>query len=253
MRKKHAYCICRVVGNDLPPRHGIGQTLTNLRFILDNEPAFKETTRLWLVNRIIDSQAETDLLTLLNEREEAFIHLPFSLEGYDRKWEADRKLNHIIQLNRARNVAADRAQHLARWTIMADGGIFFTQKGWDIIIAGLRSETVSVQKIEVYRLMKGNSEALQFDTEHYKVEAEQMLAYVPEANIRFNEDIAYGKREKKALLDELPDVPMNGYCLRLHDFSRFGFINELRTVQRIKAVQDLVMRVDDLATSVENL
>jgi len=251
MEKLHEYCICRVVGNDLPPRHGIGQTLTNLRFILDNEPTFSDTTRLWVVNRIIDPQAETDILALLDERGEAYTHLPFTLEGYDMTWEADRKLNHIIQLNRARNVAADRAQHLARWTIMADGGIFFTQEGWDIISAGLQPEAASVQKIEVYRLMKANSEALRFDPARYKVEAEQMLAYLPEANVRFDEGITYGKREKKVLLDALPDAPMTGYCFRLHDFSRFGFINELRTVQRIKAVQDLVTRVDALVASID--
>lgn len=249
MGELHEYCICRVVGNDLPPRHGIGQTLTNLRFILDNEPTFKDTTRLWVVNRIIDTQADADILALLDERDEAYMHLPFTLEGYDMTWEANCKLNHIIQLNRARNAAADRALHLARWTIMADGGIFFTQEGWDIIAAGLQSGAASVHKIEVYRLMKDNSEALRFNPARYKVESEQMLAYLPEANVRFDEGLVYGKREKKVLLDALPDAPMTGYSLRLHDFSRFGFINELRTVQRIKAVQDLVTHVDAMITS----
>ena len=246
MGELHEYCICRVVGNDLPPRHGIGQTLTNLRFILDKEPTFSDTTRLWVVNRIIDSQAEADIIALLDEKGEAYMHFPFTLEGYETSWEADRKLNHIIQLNRARNVAADRAQRAARWTIMADGGIFFTQEGWDIIAAGLKPNGASVQKIEVYRLMKDNSEALRFDPARYTVEAEQMLAYLPEANISFDEGIAYGKREKKVLLDALPDAPMTGYCLRLHDFSRFGFINQLRTVQRQTAVQLLVQQVDML-------
>ena len=242
----HGYCICRVLGNDLPPRHGLGQTLTNLKFILDHEPKFENSTRLWVVNRIIDQKAEADILTLLDERGEAYMHLPFTLEGYDITWETDRKLNHIIQLNKARNSAADRAQHLARWIIMADGGIFFTQEGWNIVSEGLQLEAASVHKIEVYRLMKDNTETLRFDPALYKVEAEQMLAYLPEAKIRFDENMVYGKREKKVLLDALPDAPMTGYCLRLHDFSRFGFINELRSVQRIKAVHILVQKVDML-------
>jgi hypothetical protein len=129
---------------------------------------------------------------------------------------------------------------------MADGGIFFTQEGWNIVSEGLQLEAASVHKIEVYRLMKDNTETLRFDPALYKVEAEQMLAYLPEAKIRFDENMVYGKREKKVLLDALPDAPMTGYCLRLHDFSRFGFINELRSVQRIKAVHILVQKVDML-------
>lgn len=241
---KHRYCLCRIVGNDLPPRHGIGQTLENLKFILDNEVAFLDTTRLWVVNRIIDHEAEAEIIDLLTKRGEPFIHLPFELDAYDIAWDADRKLNHIIQLNKARNLASGKAEQLAHWTIMADGGIFFTRQGWEIMTSALDLNGVNVAKIEVYRLMKRNDEALQFALENYKVEAEQMLAYLPEANIQFDENIPYGKREKKMLLDALPNAPMYGHCLRLHDFSRFGFINELRAVQRQKAVQLLIEKVD---------
>lgn len=251
MGELHEYCICRVVGNDLPPRHGIGQTLTNLRFILDNEPTFKDTTRLWVVNRIIDTQAEADILALLDERGEAYMHLPFTLEGYDMAWEADRKLNHIIQLNRARNNAADRARHLAQWTVMADGGNFFVQLGWDAMTTALQQNSSSVHKVEFYRLKKDNAEALRFDPADYTVEPEQILAFRSETDIRFDEGIAYGKREKVVLLDALPNAPITGYCVRLHDFSRFGFINKLRAVQRIKAVQDLVTRVDAMVQSLQ--
>jgi hypothetical protein len=66
----------RVLGNDLPPRHEIGQTLSNLRFMLDNEPELEACEKRWVVNRIVDPEQEAAIIALLEERGQHYLHSP---------------------------------------------------------------------------------------------------------------------------------------------------------------------------------
>ncbi|KAG0347730.1 hypothetical protein BG004_007068, partial [Podila humilis] len=72
----------RILGNDLPPRHRPGQTLSNVRFILEHEPEFNKTRKFWVLNRIVDPQAEASLIQLLNHHRQEYIKIPFVEEEY---------------------------------------------------------------------------------------------------------------------------------------------------------------------------
>ena len=75
----------RILGNDLPPRHRPGQTLSNVRFILEHEPEFNKTRKLWVLNRIVDQQAESSILQLLNHHRQEYIRIPFVEKDYLRQ------------------------------------------------------------------------------------------------------------------------------------------------------------------------
>jgi hypothetical protein len=64
----------RVLGNDLPPSHEIGQTLSNLRFMLDHEPELEACEKRWVVNRIVDPEQEAAIIALLEERGQGYLH-----------------------------------------------------------------------------------------------------------------------------------------------------------------------------------
>ncbi|KAG0317374.1 hypothetical protein BG000_004572, partial [Podila horticola] len=72
----------RILGNDLPPRHRPGQTLSNVRFILEHEPEFNKTKKLWVLNRIVDPQAEASLIQLLKHHRQEYISIPFVEKEY---------------------------------------------------------------------------------------------------------------------------------------------------------------------------
>lgn len=72
----------RILGNDLPPRHRPGQTLSNVRFILEHEPEFNKTRKLWVLNRIVDPQAEASLIQLLKHHRQEYITIPFIEKEY---------------------------------------------------------------------------------------------------------------------------------------------------------------------------
>lgn len=73
----------RIIGNDLPPRHKEGQTLSNLQFILDHEPSFPNTQKIFLLNRIIDPVNEATIIRLLDEYNMDYIRLPFDQKEYE--------------------------------------------------------------------------------------------------------------------------------------------------------------------------
>ena len=50
------FLIIRILGNDLEGLHGSNQTLTNLKFTLENEPNFNNVDKVYLLNRIYDKK-----------------------------------------------------------------------------------------------------------------------------------------------------------------------------------------------------
>lgn len=73
----------RIIGNDLPPRHKEGQTLSNLQFILDHEPSFPNTKKIFLLNRIIDPVNEATIIRLLDSYHMEYIRVPFDQKEYE--------------------------------------------------------------------------------------------------------------------------------------------------------------------------
>lgn len=72
----------RILGNDLPPRHRPGQTLSNVRFILEHEPEFNNTRKIWVLNRIVDPQAESSIIQLLEHHRQEYFLVPFVESEY---------------------------------------------------------------------------------------------------------------------------------------------------------------------------
>ncbi len=48
------YILFRAIGNDLPPRHALGQSYTNVKFIIENEPAHEGLGKGWVGKLDID-------------------------------------------------------------------------------------------------------------------------------------------------------------------------------------------------------
>ena len=81
-RERDTFVLYRILGNDLPPRHGKGQTRTNLALILAHEPAFENCEKRWIVNRIFDAEEEALILDLLDRSGQIYTRIPFDLEAY---------------------------------------------------------------------------------------------------------------------------------------------------------------------------
>ncbi|KAA5825593.1 hypothetical protein FPF71_06710 [Algibacter amylolyticus] len=104
MQKK--YLIFRILGNDLPGLHGNNQTLQNLEFTLLNEANFPDTEKIYLLNRIFDTNKKTKIKQLLDKYKFKFIDIPFNIDEFNKikynrnlQQQIDRKLNSTKKKN----------------------------------------------------------------------------------------------------------------------------------------------------------
>ncbi|CAB9507102.1 expressed unknown protein [Seminavis robusta] len=74
--------ILRSVGNPLPPRHDLDQTLRSVTFILKNEKQYPNEQRHWVLNRIVDDSNLKAMVGLLEEYNEHYTVVPFNLTLY---------------------------------------------------------------------------------------------------------------------------------------------------------------------------
>lgn len=80
--QRNQLLLYRIIGNDLPPRHKEGQTLSNLHFILEHEPSFPNTRKMFLLNRISDPASERAIIDLLERYHAEYLRIPFDEEEY---------------------------------------------------------------------------------------------------------------------------------------------------------------------------
>jgi hypothetical protein len=58
--------LLRAIGNALPPRHEPEQALTNLQFVLKNEPNYPGLDKHYVLNRLTDASIEERLISMLD-------------------------------------------------------------------------------------------------------------------------------------------------------------------------------------------
>lgn len=226
---EESYFLCRIVGNDLAPRHRPGQSFNNLKFILTHEVEFAHCVKFWLVNRIWSADEANRIVALLEAHGQLYHQIPFDLATYgaiefDAVAGAERGLDgklhstlpgdrqqiieaaarrskniYAINNNGARNIAIEIGRRRARWIMPWDGNSFLTPESWRQIRSGIHQLrrhhyiTVPMARIDA------NSQLLD---EKFVPDAsdEPQIAFRADAPQRFDERFPYGRRPKVELL-----------------------------------------------------
>ncbi|KAF9582467.1 hypothetical protein BGW38_000174 [Lunasporangiospora selenospora] len=224
----------RILGNDLPPRHRPGQTLSNVRFILEHEQEFNKTRKLWVLNRIVDPQAEASIVQLLDHHRQEYFRIPFEEQEYlkqDFKLEDfpepdffssddystfskvaklrvldftyHNKNNYAMNNNGGRNIAIQhgKANVSARWIFAFDGNSFLTKNAMDEIKLSIQDygETVKYFVVPMARLVDNSQLLKGVDTRPNSKEEPQII-FRNDATEMYNTDMRYGRRSKLELL-----------------------------------------------------
>ncbi len=227
-----SFALCRIIGNDLPPRHKKGQSIDNVKFIIENEPVFENCTKLWLLNRIFDSETEALLVSPLEEHGQVYERIPFNSEefqtvGYefsnfeDSMIFADGRLdrmdaegytsnggkmravmqaysarnNYVMNNNGARNAALEFCLRHAKWALPFDGNCFFTQKAWEATCGDILTQRDKRYFIVPMARIQNNTVLLEDDIV-LEANEEPQLAFRCDAPLRFDPSHAYGRRPK---------------------------------------------------------
>jgi hypothetical protein len=225
----NTFALYRIIGNSLFPRHDSGQSLTNLRFILDHEEELSHCEKRWVVNRIVNPAEETAIISLLQGRGQNFIHLPFDSSTYSEipfnfnifpqldfffskeyfslpekeRTLADAQLRRLKNLyvmhnNGARNRALEDGRARARWVLPFDGNCFFTPQAWSELVAEVGAKPHLKYFAVPMARITSNDALLHPDFSSPATEEPQLL-FRCDAMESFDESHPYGRRPKVEL------------------------------------------------------
>lgn len=226
------FALVRIVGNDLTGRHDTEQSIENTKFILENEPAFDNCEKVWILNRIVDEKMERRLSLMLEDAGRRVIRIPFVADEYSAvsnddafvsadfmKSDALKALDHetqlrammafyrpkmlyIMNVNAARNVAIEALRHEADWIMPWDGNCFLTAAGWaDLAGSVLRNQMFDYHAVPMVRVVR-NDEVLAGGLGSRATE-EPQLVFSRTAQERFDPAVPYARRNKVELLFRL--------------------------------------------------
>ncbi len=227
------FALYRILGNDLPPRHSAEQTLDNLRFILEREPVFPDCEKRWVVNRIVDREQESKIMSFLDRHAQKYIHIPFRIEEYAQcRYDIDglpkelflhnrntpalppalharlfeypfrHKNRYAMNNNGARNAALEQGRAMAEWIMPWDGCCFMTGAAWHALLRDMESlcdeKYLIVPMVRVYDNLSLLDAAFAPDPAD-----EPQIAFHREAQERFDAQLRYGYNPKAELLRRL--------------------------------------------------
>ncbi|KAI9308429.1 hypothetical protein BJ944DRAFT_260227 [Cunninghamella echinulata] len=224
----------RIIGNDLPPRHKEGQTLSNLQFILEHEPEFPNTRKIFLLNRISNAANEASIIRLLDRFNKEYVRIPFDEDVYSqldfrledftepdflhsddyRRYSKVAKLRaldytyhdknlYAMNNNGGRNMAIEHAKSIqnAKWIMPFDGNCYLSNNGFHEIINQLDNygTTTKYFIVPMTRLLD-NSVLLNNLDERPKAPEEPQIIFRYDATEVYNLNMRYGRRSKLELL-----------------------------------------------------
>lgn len=225
--------LCRVIGNDLPPRHQPGQALANLRTILEDEANPCGWRKLFLLNRIVDKRLESQAVEAICKAGHDYRVIPFEPGIYqslryrpelfgglayfsspqfrakhsfaqdrERIWACADKIRYLMNVNGARNLGLASGHATSDWTIVLDGSCFLS----DAAFAGLQRDMLSSPSAAYLIVPMTRLHADHHLTPHLDrpaVQEEPQIGFRSDAVELFDESYPYGLRDKTSLLHRL--------------------------------------------------
>ena len=217
--------IIRMLGNDIPGLHGENQTLSNLKFTLENEVLFENTDKMYVLNRIIDNNIKNEIINLLNTYKTKYLDLPFDRKKFDDipklNLSTDEYINlpyhkkihtmkdynlFLVNNNKCRNYCIHYGKNKGyEWIFVLDSNNFFTKKDFYNIFNNLDDE-IDYIIIPQKRLKDGNlnnNSLLTLKNSYFEnlPNQEPQIAFKNVSSHTFNEKIPYGLMPKAELLN----------------------------------------------------
>lgn len=227
----YKFAVVRILGNENPPRDDVGSRIRSLHFILNNEPVFPNTIKLYVLNKIVDEDFKAKLIALLNEYDANYIDLPIDWNSLVQKQEiTDSQLNlQIIGINAARNKAIEFGHKFADFSIVFDGDCLFDSFGWTLF------DSVVEERCKKFYRYYFSIPTVRIKPEQYNQIiahkfTEPMPVFHQNSLERFDEKLLFGQCDKLELLfrlghDATPDTDhcrivegktsIAGYCCHL--------------------------------------
>lgn len=258
--------VCRILGNELLPRDLPGSRLKVCDYILNNEHLDSETKRVWILNRILDTELLAALKTRLRNANEKFVEIGVDWDAYVSAHSRCSKINVLVGINHARNEAFKVGARIGTFVFVLDGDCFFDRARWLTVRAEITRDQLDHPErkhyaIPIARVFLEDSQP--FDIANIELE-EPILVFRNDAEELFDELGVFGYEDKVELLRRLGIrnqgnhwYPLNseGLCLVvgtvLHLCTGARSVETdgwVRYIQRRESLNLLLRKADALAT-----
>lgn len=209
-------CIFRILGNNLSSVHSDTQTYDNLKFTLENEIEFKNCDKIWILNRIVNTQVQQKYKNILDKYNKKYLIIPFKKYEYDKikkrnNIDLDSLSNtrtifnklyehslYLININGARNYCLKYGRSRYLYSFVLDGSCFFTEEQFNNIIHNINNENDYL----IIPLIRLNQNNLNVNLKNLNKE-EPQIAFKNTSTLNFDERLPYGLSNKTELLRRL--------------------------------------------------
>lgn len=207
--------IIRILGNDLNGLHGENQTYNNLKFTLANEPEFKFTDKIFLLNRIYDTKKKNKYIKLLKKYNKKYIIDEFDINKFNKlKYLVNKNENnfftrlynynlYLVNNNGSRNFCIEYGKRKNyKWIFALDSNSYFTKKTFYNIIDNIDKDTkyLILPQVRLSNENLNNDDIIGKSDIKFKETFEPQIAFRNNSDIIFNDKIPYGASPKAELL-----------------------------------------------------
>ena len=244
-----SFSICRIIGNELPPRDSPGTKLKCLKYILDTEN-LKNAHKVWIINQIINDDYKSKIYEVLKNEKEVY-EIAFDYKLYKNKKTWNEKVKYAVNINSARNFGIKLCQKKFDYVACLDQDCYFWPEQWNEIIQNIKNDSSPKNH---YGLI---SKRFHFNfipkSINDLIDEEPMIIFNKNANLLFDESIKFGDNEKNELLwrlkiknyDFIDKKKCVGYVMHV------GFGNEIietnvheRVKARKKGLENLLNEIE---------
>lgn len=194
------FAICRIIGNELPPRDRPGARLAALQHVIESDP---HVDRFWVLNHIHDPWYRDRVVDLLRVYGQSFSEVTFDSARYARLSTRFERLAYAINVNHARNVAIALTRPRYDFAVCLDQDCFFTPELWARAADFITDDQTHCPERQYYGLMmKRLTDGLTTDASGLPDE-EPQLVFRRDAELLFDPDVPFGHDSKLSLLRRL--------------------------------------------------
>lgn len=183
------YCLCRVVGNELPPKDKEGDKLKALKFVVEKDKEINAEKK-WLINRIIDPIYEEQVKNILKNQDVTII--PFVEKEYNN---ALNKMHYLTNINNARNNLIQKNKQYD-YIFSLDQNCFFLPQQWISVINFIHKNNKKYYGLTSKRITT-------LDEIEDVPDNELMIIFTKESTLFFDENICFSQNDKRELLNRL--------------------------------------------------
>lgn len=119
--------ICRVIGNELPPRDTTGAKLRTLRTVLAQDVGVRQ---IWVLNHLHNPDYRNDVVEALQNAGHSYFEISCDGRHYASLTSRRERLRYAININAARNIAIELTRQYCEFAVSLDQDCVFTPDAW---------------------------------------------------------------------------------------------------------------------------